>query len=531
MAATQISADETRGTLTASTNQVTLKSNVDGNGAERDYIEGFLATTHLDKGNDIFTEEALKMMAKDITQAQETVDAVFNDVDTEALKEATTGNLDHNNNPAAPFGDTRIVPAFKVVDAQVRDVPGDTDEKGLWIKAVLNSDGMLPATVSAIKNSIRDGFLDAFSIEFIPEKVKQVRRDKRVVRIIEAAKAKGAALTGRPMNPAAQLTDSLLKSMAVEYEDELKQDYSIQTPEYSATSTASWEKPAESDFPEDYNTPSIFIVRNTESDNFSDQALPVVDWRNGEATLVLEALRSAHRLAPQVEGLSDEEVSRARSTIENLAEEEFDVELGEEGSQKNDSAMTEDDVEEEVVEETKSESEPEEGGEEDVVEDEPVQEEDGASVEDAEPEDEEEEGGEPEPEEGEDASLKSDVEELKSSMQELASTNESLREENEDLKAELEDLRQLQEIKSEVDEVKKVLEDVELEDGPRVRQDTKRFDQEEAESKARWKKTLDRMDNPEAFLEGRGNSKSHIEAFAENHGIDTEEVKNYVNRD
>lgn len=215
MPATQLSADQDKGTLTASTNNFTLKSGVDSTGQEREFVEGFLATTHIDKGNDEFTDEALKQMADDING--DDVSAVFNDVDTEALREATVGNLDHNNNPASPFGDTRTVPAFKIQKADVRNT-GD-GEKGLWIKAVLNTGGMLDETVSAVKNSIKNDFLNAFSIEFIPQKVKKVTRGERVVRIIEKAAAKGAALTGRPMNPAATMTDAMLKSMADEYEE------------------------------------------------------------------------------------------------------------------------------------------------------------------------------------------------------------------------------------------------------------------------------------------------------------------------
>jgi len=666
-------------TISAATEKFSLKSEVDDSGQEREYIEGFVATTHTDKGNDRYTETALKQMAEDING--ENVDAVFNDVDTEELREAQIGNLDHNNNPAAPFGDTRTVPAFKTTEAEVRDM--SNGEQGLWIKALLNTDGMLPETVSAVKNSIKDGFLNALSVEFIAEKARRVKEDDRVVRIIEEAKAKGAALTGRPMNPMAQLTDAELKSIANEYKieyayevgdevswnetsgtirdrtkdscfneeidgdfevcgseedpaylievdndegtmvahkqslftegkseckaelteeqrtppqaaqenaqmfldakeegkvgdscgtgagtdtaemlvegeplseskisdiasfarhednkeadvgedeskwqdcgyamwkawggdegvrwaqdknemaeeskSEIKADYTIQTPDYSATSESSWEKPAMEDFPEDYDVMSIFMARSDESDNFSDQALPVVDYRNGEATLVLEALRSAHQLASSVEGISKDEVQRVRNKAEELAEQEFDVMLGSEGDSahmddKNDISTMSDDTQEEPSEQ------------------------EGQDV---------EQSGEEE----ETKSFSEEVEELKSMTQELKDTNEELREENDELKSELEDLRQLQEIKSEVDEVKSLLEEVELEDGPRARQEQKRFEEDE-EEKAEWKKAADRLG--EDYLKMEGKSTSNFEAFAENHGIDVEEVKNYVSTD
>lgn len=504
MPATQLSADKDAGTITASTQSFELKSGVTADGSERDFIEGFLATTHTDKVNDRFTEEALKQMAEDINKDNtKEVEAVFNDVDTDALREAQTGNLDHNNNPAAPFGDTRTVPAFKVQKAEVQSM--DDGETGLWIKAMLNTGGMLADTVSAVKNSIKDGFLDSFSIEFVPEKVRQVREGGRVVRIIEAAKAKGAALTGRPANDDASMTGADLKSMATEYkvEDELKQSYTVQRPSYDATSTASWSKPAMEDFPEGYEVMSIFLVRNDESDDFSDQSLPVVDWRNGEPTLVLEALRSAHQLASRVDGLSDDEVEDVRMLVEELAMSEFDEELGE---GKNDT-MSEDDVEE-----TDPESEPE-------VEEETKTE--------GEEEEEVSEKEENEQSEDETKSLSDDVQELKSTVQEVKDRNDELEERNEELKSELDDLKTLQDIKSEVDEVKNLLEDVELENGPRAETEQKRFE-EEQETKAAWKRNIDAMDNPDEYLSTEGKSKSRYEAFAQNHEVDIQEVKNYV---
>ena len=556
---TQLSADQDKGTITASTSNFSLKSEVGEDGSENDTIRGFLATTHVDKGNDEFTEDALRNMADDINEGQQEVDAVFRDVDTKELAEATTGNLDHDTNPAAPFGDTRTVPAFKLDRAEVKDTPDG--EQGLWVKATLNSDGMLPATVSAVKNSIKDGFLDSFSIEFVPKTVERVKRGNKIIRIIKDAAAKGAALTGRPMNPGAQVMDSVMKSVAAEYkveyafavgdevswndasgvvrdrtkdscfneeidgdfevcgteedpaylievdndeetivahkqslftesgkaqhEEEMKQ--SIQTPEYTATSEGSWSKPAESDFPDDYNTLSIFLVRR-DSDNFSDQSLPVVDYRDGEPTLVLEGLRSAHQTASRVDGLSEEEVGRARSKAEELASEEFDEELG--GDNKNDiTPMTDEQVEE---------------GEQ--------------------PDEESGEGDETKSEDNEIESLSEDVKELKSQFEDVKSTNEELREENEELKSELQDLKTLEGLKSDLDEVKGLIDDIELEDGPRARQEQKRFEGDD-ENQAEWKNSADKMS--ESYFDDEENLKT----FAQIKGIKKQEVKNYVNTD
>jgi len=227
---------------------------------------------------------------------------------------------------------------------------------------------------------------------------------------------------------------------------------------------------------------SIFLVRNNESDNFSDQALPVVDYRDEEPTLVLEALRSAHTLASQVEGLSEDEVEQVRNKIEGLADEEFDEDIGSEQNSKNDATMSEDDTEE-----PESKSGSGDGQQEDIK------------------------------------SLSEDVEELKSAFEQVKEDRDQLEEENEQLKSEIQDLKRLEEIKSETEEIKSLLEDVELEDGPRTEQKSnpERFEEQD-DSKAEWKSVADKLG--ESYLSEQDNLK----AFAENRSIDTQEVKNYI---
>lgn len=554
MTGTTLSADEGRGTLTASTENFSLKSQVDADGQEKEYVQGFLATTHRDKGNDVFTEEALKMMAKDITQENDTVDAVFNDVDQEALKEAQVGNLDHNNNPGAPFGDTRIVPAFKVVDAQVRSTPDG--EKGLWIKGALNT-GMLPETLSAVKNSIKNGFLNAFSIEFIPQKVRQVEKGNAVVRIIEKAAAKGAALTGRPMNPEASMTGSTLKSMASEY----KVEYA-----YSVGDKVSWSDT--SGTVRDRTKDSCF---NTEIDGdvevcgSEDEPAYLIEVDNDEGTMVGHKQGTLSSKGDYKAELSESERTPPEAAKENA---QMALDAKEETDNPNDCGTStgwgraeqlaeggpvSEDVISKMSQFARHEGNKEQGeegradcgwmmwkawgGDEgvewaqrqmDKIEDKN----DITTMTDEQPEQEPEESGAEEvkesgQEEEETKSFSEDVEELKSTMEDVKERNDELAEENEELKSELDDLKELQEVKSDLDEVKSLVEDIELEDGPRARQDQKRF--EEQETKAEWKQAADKL--PEGYLDTEGKSKSNLEAFAETHNIKTEEVKNYVNKD
>ena len=218
-AATKITGNPSTGTLLATPetdNALQLKNVVDEDtGEETTVIEGFAATTHLDKTQDQFTLEALKSMARDINSSeQETIDAVFPHL--EGMEEPEIGNLNHNNNPAAEkligAGDTRIVPVFKVTGAEVVSLPED-GEHALQIKGEMMP---LPEDLEeAVKAQIRQGGLHSFSIEFSTTRddVEFVMEDGNPVRRIHDADAQGQALTGRPMNDNAKLTNAQLKNI------------------------------------------------------------------------------------------------------------------------------------------------------------------------------------------------------------------------------------------------------------------------------------------------------------------------------
>ena len=210
--------DEDKGILRKQCEGLQLKTTATESGV-KDIIEGYLATTHTDKGHDQFTKSALENMAATIrNDAESTINAVYPDVE-----ESMVGNVGHNNNPAAEeqlgFGDTRTVPAFKMTDAQVMEING-TGEYGLHITGELMSDSQPNDVEAAIKNAINNGLLHSLSIEYIATDVEFVRQDDTIIRRIKNAKPTGGALTGRPMNEDANLTNRQLKSMA-EQNDEM----------------------------------------------------------------------------------------------------------------------------------------------------------------------------------------------------------------------------------------------------------------------------------------------------------------------
>ncbi len=113
-------------------------------------------------------------------------------------------------------------------------------------------------------------------------------------------------------------------------EEEL-QNIEVHSVDFSGTTDSSWDKPAMEDF-ETSDLGQIadhFLVSKTEfpPDNFTDLALPVVG-PNGD--LNLNALQNAKARASQVEGLSGDALDRVVTKINNLANDNFDADFGDE---------------------------------------------------------------------------------------------------------------------------------------------------------------------------------------------------------
>lgn len=197
----------------------TIEQKADSDSATK--IEGYVATKGVDRAGDFFTEEALQEMAQQIQQEVETGGATlkamfpnFNEEDLKQIKQSYTnnGNVDHYNNPGFDIADPRTVSAYKIVDAEY-------DGFGVKITAELNED--LPFGVpEAIKAALQEGYLDGFSVEFVAKRATNVVRDGRKVRKIMSSLYTGAALTGRPLQSSAAVTDAEFKSAVGEVVEE-----------------------------------------------------------------------------------------------------------------------------------------------------------------------------------------------------------------------------------------------------------------------------------------------------------------------
>lgn len=148
------------------------------------YIEGYISTSGLDRVGDIVTPEALADMVAQIKSRNIKID-----VEHEAWRQSSN-----------------IIPVGRIIDAGL-------DDKGIWVKAILNS-GV--SRFEEVLSSIKNGFLDAFSIaykavDFIHRKVGD-----KMVRMLHKVELLNVSLTGIPANPDCRITGVMMKTLEVE---------------------------------------------------------------------------------------------------------------------------------------------------------------------------------------------------------------------------------------------------------------------------------------------------------------------------
>ena len=150
-------------------------------GEKQAYVTGYISVPDVDLFNDLVTIKALKSMLQQIEKSTITIDyehEVFRD-------------------------DNSILPVAKIVEARV-------DDKGLWIKAILNKNS---PKYKSLWGSIKDGFINAFSIAFQPLKTVKKSIGGTDVRLIEELKLLNVAFTGAPVNEGARMTGFGMKSV------------------------------------------------------------------------------------------------------------------------------------------------------------------------------------------------------------------------------------------------------------------------------------------------------------------------------
>jgi len=479
-------ANEEQGTLAVQTQtedglQIKTRHGEDG---ETSFIEGYAATTHRDEANDVFTEQALENMAERIrNNAEETVDVVFPHF--EGMDESEIGNINHNNNPAAQqlFGtDTRTVSVFRTVHAETHTL--EDGETGLFIRGEMLP---LPDDVKdAVKGQIEEGALHSFSIEFNPTNVNFGLQDGEPTRTILDAQPQGTALTGRPMNTEANLTNAELKNIMAKHSKD--EDYKAM-------------------YKEEFKNADIYSTEEEAMSRAEELGLTGVHTHTEDGETVYMPGETHDDYVEATENNDMNSSHKDKEKYKNNVKTNEDTNMSEESNETPEEQVEEEESpEQEVTEEIKNEegeTEPEEDTSEEDVESEG---------------------------EGE---LKSDVHELKTMFKDIKDENESLREENRELKSQLEDLKTMDGLKSEINDIKSMIEDSgeDLEgDRPITNPDEEREVKNQTQ-KPRWQRVIDQLGYDEQDLKTEIGKKGMTEAesIAETHGLKTQEVLDYVN--
>ena len=146
------------------------------------FVTGYISTKDRDLVNDVISENALSEMLSQINHKN-----IKLDVEHEAWRQ---------ENPS-------IVPVGKIIEAK-------KDEKGIFVKAVLNR---AHGRFKEVWDSVKSGFLDAFSIAFKTTKYVHRVVDGVKTRVLNGVELLNVALTGNPVNPECKMTEVFTKSL------------------------------------------------------------------------------------------------------------------------------------------------------------------------------------------------------------------------------------------------------------------------------------------------------------------------------
>jgi len=156
---------------------------------ENFFVEGYISTSDLDLVNDIVTKSCLMDMAEQMKSR-----VIKFDVEHESFRGKS--NLEREINKT-------IIPAAKIDDFLI-------DKKGLKVRALLNRHSN---RFDEVKGSIEDGFLDAFSIAYVPIKSTNVTKQGKQVRMLDKINLLNVAFTGNPVNTEAKMVNVFMKSL------------------------------------------------------------------------------------------------------------------------------------------------------------------------------------------------------------------------------------------------------------------------------------------------------------------------------
>lgn len=166
------------------TNHTSFNVETKDDGEKEYYVTGYISTSDRDLVNDVVTKACMEDMLTQIKSG-----SIKLDIEHEAYRPKD--------------GNPNKIPVAKIVDAKI-------DSKGLYVKAVLNK---FSPSFKSIWGSIKNKFLDAFSITYKAlDTVDQVVNGVKV-RLLNKIMLLNVAITGNPVNPSATMDKVFMKSL------------------------------------------------------------------------------------------------------------------------------------------------------------------------------------------------------------------------------------------------------------------------------------------------------------------------------
>lgn len=144
------------------------------------HVKGYISTDEIDRANEVVTKECMADMVTQIKAGNVKLD------------------IEHST-----FTGENDIPVGRIIDAGI-------DAKGLWVEAIINKSH---SKFDSVWKSIKDGFLDAFSIAYkVKSAVKDIINGVQVT-LLKNLELLNVAITGNPVNKGARMTESFYKSM------------------------------------------------------------------------------------------------------------------------------------------------------------------------------------------------------------------------------------------------------------------------------------------------------------------------------
>jgi HK97 family phage prohead protease len=148
------------------------------------YVTGFISTDEVDLYSEVVAPEAMKSMIEQLKSGN-----IKLDVEHDTFK----GKAD--------------IPIGRIVDAKMVSENGVNK---IWVKATINKSH---SKFQEVWKSIKDGFLDAFSIAYKPISVMEKMVEGANVKLLKAIELLNVAITGNPVNKGSRMVESFMKSV------------------------------------------------------------------------------------------------------------------------------------------------------------------------------------------------------------------------------------------------------------------------------------------------------------------------------